>query len=93
MSIEIEWYNESALRKDTWEREGISIREAEQCLEMFLFPVNNNPSPVAKEMAEYVISNWTAKRFARLSKKYREIALLLWDEQFGQSCDEYGKRD
>ncbi len=70
------------MRKSHWDQEGISIKEAEQCLEMFLFPVNGHTSPVAKEMAEYVISNWTAKRFAMLSKEYREIALSLWDAEF-----------
>jgi hypothetical protein len=75
MSLSPEWFDDSADRIKKWDEEGLSLKEAEKAL----WEIHSTAYPIATEMAEYILENWTARRVAMLGQESRRILFEIWD--------------
>ena len=83
MCLSDDWFKESKYRIENWEKNGISIKEAQSNLLKYRSTIY----PVATEVAEFIFSNWGARMVARLGKEYREILFDIWDKELDRLDD------
>lgn len=81
MCLSFEWFDESESRKMKWDSEGLSLEEAKGALLTYYSSVY----PVATEMAEYIFSDWSARRVALLDAQTRKILFEIWDNHISEA--------
>ncbi len=69
MCLSCEWFDQADERKKQWDREGLSLDEAEELLSYY----HTTIFPVACEAAEYIEKNWTRDLIEKLDNE-RQLA-------------------
>jgi hypothetical protein len=71
MCLQPDWFERQSERNSERDRQGVSVREAEAALQMY----HSTVYPVAIEMTEWILRNWSASEINKLQQSTRE---LLW---------------
>jgi len=88
MCLDLSWFSEKDSRKSKWDKDGLSLDEAEGALSTYYSTIY----PVAFEMVEYISKNWSINRLALLKSESRNIFFLVYDQKEtpsmgGSTCD------
>ena len=71
------WFEQRDARREERDRRGVSLREAESALAAY----HTTVSPIATEMADWLLEKWPKAKIARLSSDAREVLALIVQER------------
>jgi len=77
MCLHPEWFERRGERNAERDRLGVSVRDAEATLQMY----HSTVYPVAVEMAEWILRNWSVKKVERLTKPTRDLLHIIAHEE------------
>jgi hypothetical protein len=69
VSLTPDWFNEREKRKARRDREGVSLEEAERTLVLY----SSSIRPVATELAEWILQNWSQEQISGLNAASQEV--------------------
>jgi len=69
MCLTAEWFERANERNAERDRLGVSARDAEAALQKY----HSTVYPIAVEMAEWIVRNWSASEIARLDESTRDL--------------------
>lgn len=84
MCLSDNWFNDSNNRIENWEKNGLSVKEAQENLLQY----RSRIYPVAIEVAEFIFSNWGARMVAMLEKDSRDMLFEIWDRELNRSREQ-----
>ena len=71
MCLNPDWFDKHSERTDRWHRESVTEEEARARLDMRFSTVY----PIAQEMADWLLQNWTKAQISDLGDSYRDYVL------------------
>lgn len=69
------FFDEKKIRKDRWDKYGLSIAEAEQALST----IDSTIDDIAAEVMLYIEQNWTVEKTSRLKEIPETLHLYMMD--------------
>lgn len=84
MCLSSQWLDNSITRYRGWDKEELSLEAAQNRLLTY----NTTIYPVANEVADYILHNWSDNQVAHLDLKTRMILLNIWNNMPSSPIEE-----